>query len=177
MTSSLAPRILMSLLTILSLGAPLTACVDGDDREDDVQNMEVVRRFGEEFKNLGNRDIIEETHSADCVFHTPDPRVTTRDAFKAFGAGVAAAFPDPAHGGTLVATIEDLYANGDRVTERTSVSATHLGEFQGIPATNKPVTWTEIHIYKFANGVIVEQWSEVNVLGILVQIGALPGSP
>jgi len=177
MKGSLAPRIILSILATLSVAAPLTACVDGEDREEGVQNMDVVRRFDEEFKNRGNRDVIDETHAADCVFHTPDPRITTRDAFHAFGASVAQAFPEPAHGGTLVATTEDLYANGDRVTERTSVSATHLGEFQGVPATNKPVTWTEIHIYKFAGGEIIEQWSEVNVLGILAQIGALPGSP
>jgi predicted ester cyclase len=57
---------------------------------------------------------------------------------------------------------------------RNHVRATHKGAFNGVPATGRPVAWSEIHIYRIASGKIVEQWSEVNLLGLLMQIGALP---
>ena len=59
--------------------------------------------------------------------------------------------------------------------ERTQARATHTGEFNGIPPTGKQVTWTEIHIYRLENGKIAEQWSEIDLLGLLVQLGAFPG--
>ena len=59
-----------------------------------------------------------------------------------------AGFPD------VQVSVQDLLANGDKVIERTHVRATHTGEFNGIPPTDKHVTWTEIHIYWLENGKI-----------------------
>lgn len=78
-------------------------------------------------------------------------------------------FPD------VQVSVEDLLAVGDRVIERSTAAATHTGEFNGIPPTGKPVVWTEIHIYRLENGKIVELSSEINLLGLLVQLGAIPG--
>lgn len=65
-------------------------------------------------------------------------------------------------------------AVGDKVIERTTAGGTHKGEFNGIPATGKRVEWTEIHIYQLANGKVVELWSEIDFLAILMQLGAIP---
>ena len=62
------------------------------------------------------------------------------------------------------------------VIERTQTSATHTGEFNGIPATGKQVGWTEIHIYRLIDGKITELWSEIDLLGLLMQLGAVPGA-
>ena len=32
-----------------------------------------------------------------------------------------------------------------------------------------------IHIYRLEDGKIAEQWSEIDLLGLLVQLGAIPG--
>ena len=58
--------------------------------------------------------------------------------------------------------------------ERTRTNATHTGEFNGIPATGKQVGWTEIHIYRLVDGKIAEQWSEIDLLGLLVQLERYP---
>ena len=71
-------------------------------------------------------------------------------------------------------TVQDLLADGDRVIERTSVRATHTGDFNGIPAAGRPVAWSEIHIYRFEDGKIAELWSGVNFLCLLVQLGVVP---
>ena len=71
-------------------------------------------------------------------------------------------------------TVKDSLADGDRVIERTSVRATHTGDFNEIPAADRPVAWSEIHIYRFEDGKIAELWSGVDFLGLLVQLGVVP---
>ena len=93
-----------------------------------------------------------------------------RPDIKLLGQIIVAGFPD------VHATVEELLADGDRVIERTSASATHTGEFNGIPATGNKVAWTEIHIYRLEDGKIAEMWSEIDLLALLAQIGALPGA-
>ena len=46
--------------------------------------------------------------------------------------------------------VEDLIAEDDKV-RRTTVTATHQGEFMGA-ATGKPVTYNQIFIFRFAAG-------------------------
>lgn len=69
------------------------------------------------------------------VHHWTDPRLPAgRDGMKAVGQSAVGGFPD------VQVTVQDLLADGDRVIERTAVRATHIGEFNGIPATGIPVT-------------------------------------
>ncbi|MEE8466325.1 MAG: ester cyclase [Dehalococcoidia bacterium] len=133
-------------------------------------NLEVVSRFIEEFKNNANHGIVDEFMSPDFVHHLTDPRLPEgREGIKLLGQAIVAGFPD------VHAAVLDLLADGDKVIERTQTSATHTGEFNGIPPTGRQVGWTEIHIYRLEDGKIVEQWSEIDLLGLLVQLGAFPG--
>ena len=101
--------------------------------------------------------------------HLNDPRLPPgREAIKLLGRAVFAAFPD------VKANIDDLLADDEKVIERTTASATHKGEFNGVPASGRKVNWTEVHIYRFENGKIAEQWSEIDFLAIMMQIGAIP---
>jgi predicted ester cyclase len=84
------------------------------------------------------------------------------------GQAVYSAFPD------VHVAVQDLITAEGMVVERTTASGTHLGEFQGVAATGNPVVWSETHIYRLANGKIVEYWPQVDVLAILIQIGAVP---
>jgi len=54
---------------------------------------------------------------------------------------------------------------------------THSGELFGIPATNREIRWTEIHIGRYADGKLVEHWGNVDVLGIFQQMGVIPAPP
>ena len=135
------------------------------------ENLEVVSGFIEEFKNNMNHGIVDELMTPNFVHHLTDPRLPAgRDGIKALGQVIVAAFPD------VHASVQDLIADGDKVIERTQTSATHTGEFNGIPPTGKQVGWTEIHIYRLEDGKIGEQWSEIDLLGLLVQLGAIPGA-
>jgi predicted ester cyclase len=79
-----------------------------------------------------------------------------------------AAFPD------MRSTVEDLFAEGDKVADRMTWQATHQGELMGIPPTGNTVTGTEMHISRIAEGNIVERWSQGDNLGLMQQLGAVP---
>ncbi|MCW5850774.1 MAG: ester cyclase [Anaerolineae bacterium] len=69
---------------------------------------------------------------------------------------------------------DDIIAEGDKVVVRATMRATHLGEFFGVPATGKEVTMPLIIIYRIADGQIVEHWIQMDVFGLMQQLGAIP---
>jgi len=68
-------------------------------------------------------------------------------------------------------------AEGDKVVARWTSFGTHNGDFMGISPTGKQVTTSGITIFRLQDGKIVEEWSESDMLGMLQQVGALPGPP
>jgi len=71
-------------------------------------------------------------------------------------------------------TMDDLITEGELSTIRMTFRGTHTGEFYGIPASNKPVEVTSIGIDRVVNGKITEGWGELNMLGMMQQMGAIP---
>ena len=70
--------------------------------------------------------------------------------------------------------LEHEIAEGDLVTTRFTGHGTHQGELMGIPATGKEVTFSGIVILRFSNGKIVERWEEFDMMGMMMQLGAIP---
>lgn len=70
--------------------------------------------------------------------------------------------------------MEDLLAEGDRVVPRISASGLHTGELLGIPPTGKRVTMNGIAIHRVQDGKLVEHWAQIDALGLLQQLGAIP---
>ncbi len=71
-------------------------------------------------------------------------------------------------------TVEDQIAEGDRVATRWAASATNTGPLQGMPPSGKPIQVTGVNVARFANGKIVETWSNFDMLTLLQQVGAIP---
>jgi steroid delta-isomerase-like uncharacterized protein len=93
-----------------------------------------------------------------------------RDPGRTYAAAVDAthaAFPD------LVVTVHDRVAEDDKVVTWWSVTGTHAGDFAGVPPTDRPVAVSGIHIYRVWHGRLIEHWEELNLLGVLRQIGVL----
>ncbi len=133
------------------------------------RNKALVHRFSNEFKNKANHGIVEELMTENFQHHFKDPRLPKgRAGMKLLGQSIIHAFPD------VHANILELIAEGDKVVERTEARGTHRGEFNGVPPTGRPVTWTEIHVYRIENDKIGELWSEIDLLGIMMQVGAIP---
>jgi predicted ester cyclase len=78
------------------------------------------------------------------------------------------AFPD------VHDTIEHLIADGDKVVSRCTMRGTHQGEFMGMPPTGKEVSWTYMQMDRIEHGKFVESWVNVDDLGLLQQVGAIP---
>lgn len=76
-----------------------------------------------------------------------------------------AAFPD--YHGTDIDTI----AEGDKVAQRWTYYGTHQGTFMGIVPTGKQVTFNGMSIDQYADGKLVNSWVEMDMLGVLQQLG------
>jgi predicted ester cyclase len=71
-------------------------------------------------------------------------------------------------------TFHEVLTDGDLYTCRFTMTGTHKGPFMGVPATGKPYVLPGITILRFADDTVLERWSCVDMLGLLVQIGAVP---
>ncbi|MFD9947362.1 ester cyclase [Nonomuraea sp. NPDC059023] len=102
-------------------------------------------------------------------FHTPVP--TDANAAQVITNAwtmLLRAFPD------IRVTVEDVVADGDKIVYRNTVTGTHLGEYRGVAPTGNAVTYQEIFIVRFADGLIAEIWGVTDVHAQLRQIGAIP---
>ena len=135
------------------------------------ENKATIRRLVEEGWNKGDADATISANAPNYTNHSAAPG-TAPDSEGARHAALMylRAFPD------LHFTIEDQIAEGDKVVTRWSSTGTHQGEFLGVPATGKSGTCTGINITRFENGMIVEEWQNLDLLGVLQQLGALPGA-
>ena len=132
------------------------------------QNKSLVRRYLEQTLNEGNAAAMDELTPADYVGHMSGVPDFDREAHKQLLATFRVAFPD------MRMTIEDLIAEGDKVVNRTTFSGTHRGEFQGIAPTGKRVTISSISVSRIANGKVVEDWTVLDMLGMMQQLGVVP---
>ena len=67
--------------------------------------------------------------------------------------------------------ITHIVAEDDRVAARFRQGGTHDGDLLGIAPTGKKVEWTEIGILRIADGKVVESWYDVDMLGLMGQLG------
>ena len=128
---------------------------------------DLVRRMYEEAWNENRLEVIDEICAPDYVGIGPYGNEHGPEAVKRGVANRRVAFPD------IHVTIEDMVAEGDKVVARLTFRGTHKGEFQGVSATNKEVTWSGIWIYRVAGNKLVERWHNYDMLGLMQQIGAV----
>jgi steroid delta-isomerase-like uncharacterized protein len=141
---------------------------------DDTPHQAVIRRF-HDATNSGDLErisrTIDELVDPNAVIRTPVPiDATGPQVLKQVFGRLLRAFPD------LHVTIEDLIAEGDKVVSRNTVTGTHLGDYMGHPATGRTVTYSEIFIFRFADGRIAETWGVVDVLSQMRQVGVIPAA-
>ena len=131
------------------------------------ENKAIVCRLCDA-NNQRNWTGYDELLAPDFVFHDASTTIQGREAYHHYLAPFFTAFPDMHY------TIEDLIAEGDRVVARYTAQGTQTGGLMGMAPTGKPVTLTQIIIYRFANGKYVEGWTNADALGVLQQLGVVP---
>ena len=133
------------------------------------ENKAVVRRFFEELLSTDNLALAGEILSPDFRFYfagSPNPMDLKR--YKDFLAARRAAFPDRRF------AVEDMIAEGDKVSARFTMRGTHNGELRGIAPSGREVTMSGIDIIRLKEGKMVEDRVEVDQLGMMQQLGVIP---
>jgi steroid delta-isomerase-like uncharacterized protein len=133
-------------------------------------NTLIMERFTSEFLTTGAAALAEEFLSPDIVLHFAGQQQRGRDKYLAVVAANADTFED------LVWTVEEMVADADAVAVRYTMTGTHRGEFAGIPPTGKAVVAQSMAFYRLADGQIVEERAQLDMLGILQQLGAAPAA-
>jgi steroid delta-isomerase-like uncharacterized protein len=143
---------------------PAAACPTTTEAE----NEAVARRWHEEAINGANLDMIDEIAAPDIIHHAGTfPDGVGTEAVKTVLGALLTGFPDVKH------TIESVVTDDDLVVIRWTATGTQTGEFQGIAPTGKQATWTGINIFRIECGKIAEEWSELDGIGRLQQLGVM----
>ncbi|AKB82015.1 hypothetical protein MSBR3_1437 [Methanosarcina barkeri 3] len=132
------------------------------------ENKAIVSRFFEEGPSKGNISAAGDLLSPDFAMHVPLPASPGVEGINEVITACRAAFEH------LNVTVEDMIAEGNTVAARFTARGVHKGNFMDLPATGKPITMTGIEIFRIKDGKIVELWGEVNLLGLMQQLGIAP---
>jgi predicted ester cyclase len=136
-------------------------------------NKSLVQKFQRDI-DTGRNAILDTYIGSSYADHNPPPFASKapgmRGLKETFDLGLAM-FSDFKH------VIDDQVSEGDKVATRITGSGRHVGPFLGVPATNKVVTMSGIAIHRVADGRLVEHWGQVDALGLLTQLGAVPAPP
>jgi predicted ester cyclase len=98
--------------------------------------------------------------------YTPEPMGKVE--VEAFYRTIFAAFDSP----QLI--FHEILESGDSVAIRFTMTGTHVGGFMGVPSTGRTIALPGITILRFDGDTVIERWSSADMLGLLVQIGAVP---
>jgi len=132
-------------------------------------NKAVVRKYQEAY-NTNNLNALDEVIAADIKTPAMLPGFPPGlEGLKQLHRLTVDAWPD------LKVTIEDLLADGDRVVARVSVAATPQKEAFGVPPTGKSFKISGSYIVRIADGKIVEHFGVEDAVGIVQQMGVMPG--
>jgi steroid delta-isomerase-like uncharacterized protein len=132
------------------------------------QNKAIVSRWVEGGWNGGDLSLVDEHYAENYTLHDPAMPIHGREGFKQYVTMYRGVFPD------LHFTLEDMVAEGETVAWRITARGTHGGPLMGIPPTGKPVSISAIIISRFVGGKWAEDWVNIDMLGMLQQIGAIP---
>jgi len=107
-------------------------------------------------------------YSDDVLFGGVTPEPMDKAGVIAFHENFYAAFPG------VQAEVLELHEMGDRLAARLLLKGRHEGAFLGVPPTGNDVALSITTILRMENGKCVERWSTADMLGLLIQVGAVP---
>ncbi|HEY4359889.1 MAG TPA: ester cyclase [Bryobacteraceae bacterium] len=113
---------------------------------------------------------------AETACRTPDfrahlsmiPQPFDGNTWAQFLAGFVESFPDSK------ITIDECVADGNNTIARWTMTGTHRGTFQGVPASGKAVAFAGMEWNRSVDGLIAVHYAQFDAVSLLSQIGALP---
>ena len=129
-------------------------------------------RSHHEWLTEGKESVVDEIYAPDCELinaNVPEELKKGREAFKAYGRYLRAAFPD-------IKITNDMTVAGDNeLLILWSMTGTNKGSFFGLPPTNKPISITGSDLMIIdKNGQVAQLYLEQDIMNLLAQMGVIP---
>ena len=118
--------------------------------------------------NAGDLDGYLRLYDEGIRLHGYSPEPMDKAQVRGFYQGIFSAF------GTPKLTFDEILWDGDACTIRFTMTGRHVQEFMGVPATGTTITLPGITILHFRGDQVAERFSQADMLGLLMQIGAIP---
>lgn len=133
------------------------------------RNVALIRRIPTEIFDDGNLDLIEELFDDEFVGYVPPVpgELHGPEGFEQLVSAFRTGFPDLDHPEV------HLIGADDTVVARLTGTGTHEGEFLGVEPTGETMEVTAMEMYRVEHGAVTEGWLNVDMLGLLQQLGAV----
>ena len=135
-----------------------------------MQDVKEIARRAIEDPWRGKLDDVLELVDDNYVGHAPgmpEP-IRGKQGLREFFNAYLTAFPD---GGI---TVDEIIAEGDRVSSRWTARGTHTGDLMGMPPSGRQATVTGITFSRIVDGKLREDWITWDSLSLMQQLGAVP---
>ncbi|MEM9913955.1 MAG: ester cyclase [Planctomycetota bacterium] len=127
--------------------------------------QDTVRQLIERAINQNELSAVDELVHPEYRYRTPTETLEGPEQLKALFASYRKAFHD------LQVVIDQQFADDEQVCTRLTLRGTHLGSFQGTPATGRRIQVQGVVISRVAEGRIVEEWELIDGLAVVDQLG------
>lgn len=118
--------------------------------------------------NAGDLDGYLELYDDAIRLHGYAPEPMGKAEVRGFYEAIFAAFGSPQ------LDFHEVLWDGDACTIRFTMTGRHVGEFMGVPATGNDIDLPGITILRFDGDRTIERFSQAEMLGLMVQMGAIP---
>jgi predicted ester cyclase len=118
--------------------------------------------------NAGDLDGYLELYDDRIRLHGYTPEPIGKQEIRGFYEGMFAAFEKPQ------IELHEVFGEGDALAVRATMTGRHVGELMGVPATGAATALPTITIMHFDGDKVVERYAVADMLGLMVQLGAVP---
>lgn len=132
----------------------------------------VIDRYMEAWHRR-DTSVIASMHQENGVVESPMyATLRGRKAIEEANRAFFTSFPD------ATVTVEAMLIDPPRVAVFTTVNATHMNDFFGLPGTNRPLMFRNSRLFEIDDqGLIAHERRVYDFTGVLVQIGVLRAKP
>lgn len=116
-----------------------------------MSDKELVAQFFVEGYQNKNYDFVLKCLSPNYIDHSPAGARSNQDAVNILTA-VSKMFGD------MQVSLEDIFSENGMVATRIRYKAVHIGEYMGIAATGRSISFEALENFKVTDGKIVESW-------------------
>jgi len=118
--------------------------------------------------NAGDLDGYLALYDERIRLHGYSPEAMSKAEVRAFYRTIFTAFDDPK------LEFHQTLWDGDACAIRFTMTGTHVGEFMGVPPTERPIALPGITVLHFDGASVIERFSQADMLGLLVALDAVP---